>query len=211
MGIVIKTKESFAPDFKLIRKKEYYEPIILKIMNDSKIVFPSNYSQITEQSHGEADFIDNWNKQKYDAKLLFKNELCQLLSKEQYFDFVKEASDYFGVDYINIRDTGPYNEPLYIEMKKRIESLEPDEHGILFLPLPVLLCSPDSIFADICSDQIDWFFSKMNTKKTVYFIGMTIEQYIVIKKLGSYSRTEYLASNYFNKWIDSQIIDYDVE
>lgn len=40
MGIVIKTEESFAPDFKLIRKKEYYEPIILKIMNDSKIVFP---------------------------------------------------------------------------------------------------------------------------------------------------------------------------
>lgn len=211
MGIVIKTKESFSPDFKLIRKKEYYEPIILKIMNDSKIVFPSNYSQITEQSHGEADFIDNWNKQKYDAKLLFENELCQLLSKEQYSDFVKEASNYFGVDYINIRDTGPDNEPLYIEMKKRIESLKPDEHGILFLPLPVLLCSPDSIFSDICSDQIDWFFSEMKTKKTVYFIGMTIEQYIVIKKLGSYSRTEYLANNYFDKWIDSQIIDYDVE
>lgn len=52
-----------------------------------------------------------------------------MLSKEQYFDFVKEASDYFGVDYINIRDTGPDNEPLYIEMKKRIESLEPDERN----------------------------------------------------------------------------------
>lgn len=211
MAISIKTKESFSPDFKLIRKKEYYEPIILKIMNDSKIAFPSHYSQITNQSRGEADFIDNWNKQKYDAKLLFENELCQLLNKEDYFNFVKKASLYLGVDYPAIREKGPFDEPLFKEMNKRIESLEQDEHGILFLPLPVLLCSSRSLFADLHSSQIDWYFKEMKSDKTVYFIGMNIEQDIVVKQLGSSNTTEYLPNRYFNDWISSEVIDYSVE
>ena len=81
--------------------------------------------------------------------------------------------NFIGVDVPSQRDKDPKEFELYKEMKDRIESLEEDETGILFLPYPIMLSSPEYIF-NLCSDQFDWLFSKMGVKKKVYLIGLYI-------------------------------------
>jgi hypothetical protein len=57
-----------------------YEPIVLQLMNQSKTVFPEEYSHAKEQPHGEADFTSD-SGIKFDAKLLFSTEQCKYLAK----------------------------------------------------------------------------------------------------------------------------------
>ena len=62
MGIVIRTKGVIDNSYKSIRLCDSYEAIIHRIMNDSKIVFPSEYTHIepAKQSDGQPDFIDSF-------------------------------------------------------------------------------------------------------------------------------------------------------
>ena len=210
MGIWIKSKESFDIDYKKIRKKEIYEPIILDIMNDSRICFPSKYQHNEKQDCGEPDFIDVESKEKFDAKLLFESKLCIALNEGRIEDFVMNLKNFIGVDVPSQRDKDPKEFELYKEMKDRIESLEEDETGILFLPYPIMLSSPEYIF-NLCSDQFDWLFSKMGVKKKVYIIGLNIYGQVVCKQLGGYERTEYLENRYFSNLINTEIVDWRIE
>lgn len=206
MSISIKSKQVFDEDYKYIRKKEYYEPMILSIMNDSKIVFPSTYKYIKKQDNKEPDFIDEINGTKYDAKLLFENHICLALKEKDFGTFMVKLQDMVCINIPIQRESGPKNTMLYAEMEKRINTLEPDESGILFLPFPILMSLPES-FTDLCSDQFDWCFAEMKCKKTVYLIGMNILGMIVCKQLGSYGRTEYLKNIYFDKWFNTELIN----
>lgn len=211
MEIKIYSKESIHNNYKLLRKKEYYEPIILNIMNDSKIVFPSQYILIEKQDNGEPDFIDKETGMKYDAKLLFESSVCQALNEDRIEDFINDLMDCIGMDIPTQRENGVKESKLYKEMEKRIKSLKEDEIGILFLPFPVLLISPDMIFAELCSDQFDWCFSNIKTTNKVYLIGMNIEGTIVLKQLRSNKRIEYLENKYFNDKIQTRLVGYETD
>lgn len=211
MGIWIKSKESIEIDYKKIRKKEEYEPIIANIMNDSKICFPSKYKHIDNQDHKEPDFIDANSGEKFDAKLLFESQLCRALNEDRIEDFLKNLMDFVGFDFLSQRDKGPKDLELYKEMKSRLESLEEDETGLLFLPFPVLMCSPDSFFFDLCSDQFDWCFREMSVKNKVYLIGLNIYGQVVCKQLGGYGITEYLDNKYFDDLISTEVVGWRIE
>lgn len=68
--VEIKYKVLLKEKFKDLLDKKIYEKIILKIMNDSKIVFPEKYKYIEEQSNNESDFLSSSNRE-IDAKILF--------------------------------------------------------------------------------------------------------------------------------------------
>ena len=44
-------------EYKDLLKKRVYEPIILRIMNESSIIFKSKYKYIENQAHNESDFV----------------------------------------------------------------------------------------------------------------------------------------------------------
>ena len=144
MEICIKSKGTIDKNYKLLRKKEYYEPIVLKIMNDSKLVFPSKYKKIEKQDHKEPDFVDIKNGNKFDAKLLFENQICIALSNNDLPSFINKLTDMVGMNIPTVRNIGPEQTMLYQEMERRINSLEDDESGILFLPYPILMSLPGS-------------------------------------------------------------------
>lgn len=65
--------------YKDLLKKKVYEPLILKIMNESNIIFRESYEYVENQSHKESDFVSNTGVM-YDAKILFYNTQCQALA-----------------------------------------------------------------------------------------------------------------------------------
>lgn len=211
MGIWIKSKESLDIDYKKIRKKEVYEPIILNIMNDSSLCFPSKYEHKEKQNHGEPDFVDIKSGEKFDAKLLFASQLCKALNEEKIDNFTNDLIDFISIDFPTYREKGPKVFELYKEMKNRIESLEDDETGILFFPFPVLMCTRGSIFSDLCSDQFDWCFREIGVNKKVFFIGLNIYGQVVCKQLGGYGRTEYLTNRYFENLVSTEVVDWGIE
>ena len=176
-------------------------------MNDSKSIFPSKYKLIEKQDHKEPDFVDIENGNKFDAKLLFENQICIALNNNDLPSFINKLTDMVGMDIPTQRNIGPKQTMLYQEMEKRINSLEDDESGVLFLPYPILMSFPGS-FTDFCSDSFDWCFSEMKTKKNVYLIGMNIEGSIVCEKLGACCKKEYLENIYFEDVIKTEIINF---
>lgn len=211
MGIWLKSKESLDIDYKKIRKKEIYEPIILDIMNDSSFCFPSSYEHKEKQDCGEPDFIDIRSGEKFDAKLLFESQLCKALNEDRIDDFIKKLMDFIGVDFTVQREKGPKELELYKEMKNRIKSLEYDETGILFFPFPLLMYTSESIFSDLFSDQFDWCFREMKVDNKVYFIGLNIYGQVVCKQLGGFGRTEFLENKYFANLISTEVVDWGIE
>ena len=66
-----------------------YEIYILRLMNQSKTVFPGEYDRHKVQSHSECDFYDVKTLEKYEAKLPFdKKEGELILSKINPQDYV---------------------------------------------------------------------------------------------------------------------------
>lgn len=208
MGLWIKSLESF-DGYNRIRLKDCNEGIICKIINDSKIVFPGRYKQIEVQDNGEPDFIEVDSTEKFDAKLLFKNEMCRVLSKDDYPTFLHMLLDYIGVNFVTQRERGPEELSLYIEMKSRIDSINDDENGILFLPYPSTFISTRNYFSNLCSDVFDYCFDSISTNKTIYLITVNHNQEIVLKKLGT-NEIEYLPDHYLNGMITTEIVDYGV-
>jgi hypothetical protein len=212
MGIVIRTKSLIDNSYKSIRLCDSYEEIIHKIMNDSKVVFPSSYIHIepAKQSNGQPDFIDALNSQDiFDAKLLFSEELCRDLSKEEFEKFVIKLKEDVSFDVPNQRDKGPYDLPIFIDMKAKIEKLTGNEKGILFLPFHVSLKHSNSFIA-LCSDVFDYCFEYINTEHEVYLICLNDYNEVVLSKLGT-SKIEFLPNVYFNNMVSVDIVGYKID
>ena len=211
MSIVIKTKMGIKDDYKKIRKCDYYEDIILEIINDSKIVFPSKYRHIKpeEQYDGQPDYIDvNEINNFFDAKLLFSEELCKALSKEDFIRFASNINKYFYVDSKFERLNEPYDMPIYSEMKKNIEKLTGNEKGILFLPFPATEKHSSSMIMSFVYDIFDVCFSHINTEHEVYLICLNDYKEVVLRRLGNYSALEYLPNIYFENLITVDIVGF---
>ena len=213
MGIVIRTKSVIDNSYKSIRLCDSYEEIIHRIMNDSKTVFPSSYTHIApaKQSDGQPDFIDNLDSQViFDAKLLFSEELCKDLSKEEFQKFVIKLQDDVSFDVVNQRDKGPYDMPIFIDMKAKIEKLTGNEKGILFLPFHVSLKHSNSITA-FCSDVFDYCFEHINTEHEVYLICLNDYNEVVLSKLGPANLLEFLPNIYFNDMVNVDIVGCKID
>lgn len=194
------------------------ESIILQIMNDSQIVFPSKYDHVESQAHGECDFIDRDSKEKYDVKLLFSNEQCQYLAKgdlclqqwiESLIGEIYESSRAMcHQSEYDITDTS-----LYKEMYSRLKSIAEDEYAILFIPFPILLYDIGyvSVCGQFATDIITFTYNHIQLsnnppklKGTYVIYPILQDQKLVLRKLNS-GKKEYLLNDYFQNYINFEM------
>ncbi len=160
-----------------------YEKVIHQIMNDSMRIFPDKYHHVQNQSHGEPDFISiSGNKKKFDAKLLFSNEQCQLLSKGKneliawimsVHQEINEASQKLLHNQLqNIHETTLYNELL-----SRLPSEEIQEDTIYFTPYPIAPTYEESIFSQFAVDILSATFQALTENHPEKFFNK--ECYII--------------------------------
>jgi len=147
----------------LIQAKTY-EPIVLQFMNQSKKIFPETYYNIKDQSHGEPDFISA-SGVKFDAKLLFSTEQCELLAKgEEYLlDWLKSVKQELSEASRMLRNKN-FNEIqstcLYKEIERRLPDKSVMENTIFFTPFPIVPTF-DSIYGQFASDILSVIFDTL--------------------------------------------------
>lgn len=123
------------------------------------------FAQITNQAHGESDFIDsNWLH--YDAKLLFDKKQGTLIGepKNDLNEWLQEMLDEkteFG-ESIRKRDLSflPTTR-LYQVMKERLISVSPEENAIFFISFPIVDEYKESIFLQLTTDFLQAVYQQL--------------------------------------------------
>lgn len=203
----------------LIQSKTY-ESILVRIMNDSQMVFPGKYDHIYTQSHGECDFIDRKSNAKYDAKLLYSNEQCQYLAKgvshlQQWLESllveINESNQALLYQYTyDVTQTS-----LYKEMLSRLKSVAQDEYAVLFIPFPILPDVGLTTYSQFATDIIIHTYNCILTSdnapqnKGAYLIYPSPYcQRLVLRRLDSGER-EYLSIDYIQDYISFEFRELD--
>lgn len=120
----------------------FYEPLILELMNRSKLFFSKPVKHNENQAHSESDFEDSIGR-KYESKLIINQSQGQKLGRkinkdiEGFFNEVIKELTEFGNSmkkdgFVDIEST-----KLYSIIKERLEHIKPDENIILFIPFPL--------------------------------------------------------------------------
>lgn len=152
-----------------------YEPIVLQLMNQSKTVFPEEYSHVKEQPHGESDFVSD-SGIKFDAKLLFSTEQCKYLAKgdENLIDWMRSLrQELWQVSemLLNRNFDKLHTTRLYKEMLRRLPNKDVAENIIYFTPYPIVPAFEKSVYAQFASDIISITYNTLVTKNPERFIN----------------------------------------
>ena len=78
----LQQKAVLSDDLKVFIQSGNYEPYILDLMNQSRIIFPSKYERNEVQSEGQCDFFDTETLEKYEAKLPFYKKEGELICRK---------------------------------------------------------------------------------------------------------------------------------
>lgn len=222
----MKVKHLFTVSNNLIElfDKNNYEKHVLEIMNNSKIIFPNSYIEVSNQSQGQCDFIDSVTNEKYDAKLPFLPEQIRLLTdgkkhKPEIFEWIKEMHDEATqFSPLSLRDNPHHTEStkLYNIMRNQILRDKTDENIVFFLPYPISLSFKDSMFLQSTSDYISLIFEKLKTKidlidRFIYTIYPSAEKNTFVLRCSnnSYYR-EYVYYDKMEKFFSYEVVDVDV-
>lgn len=214
MAIILNQVVTFDDSFKKIIQGGNYEKVILSILNQSKKLLPNNFKHNDTQFNGECDFVDLTNNDKYDAKLLFTKKQGELIGSknsdyEKWIQSMREMELEFG-DFIEKRGKIPIETlKVYKVMEKRLMSVKEDENIILFIPYPIVLDCPNSVFTQLTGDILSNVFSKLVANKKVgerkvYFIYPCIDNCIVLRYMNTGTR------EYFSAEILKPYINYDI-
>ncbi len=201
----------FGDNFKdLINRSKKYERIIEDLMNESKIIFPNQYRYISEQYSNQCDFEDIITMQKYDAKLLFTEKDGKLLGSRNcdYGKWCRSQMDQvceFG-DYIENRGQRKICDLTFYKIAcERLQTVEPDEDVIFFIPYPIVLDGKDFDMLPFCGDLLSAIFNELRRNKMVgdrkvYVIYPCVEKAIVLRCLNTDKR-EYFTDHELRKYI----------
>ncbi len=74
-----------------------------------------------------------------------------------------------------------------------------------------MTCTRDSIFSELCADQIDVCIKELDLNDKVYFIGLNIYGEIVCKEYGEELKIEYMEDKYFNDNLNANIVGWNKE
>ena len=204
-------------DYKDLLKKKVYEPIILKLMNESEIIFNGNYKYILNQSHNESDFVSDDYKF-YDAKILFFEKQCQALAinKDNLYTFIEELESEINEIYkaIDSHDSDRLiNSVFYREMVNRISKANDMENIILFIPFSCTMEVSDNLELLLKSDIFSYIFKYIKTNNSelvnghnIYIVYPNCENYIIIKDLTN-DTLEFIMDEVFSKYIKFNIRD----
>ena len=67
-------------DVKDIIKSGNYEKIILDLMNASKEIFPSRYTHLNNQAHGECDFVEDIHARITSSRVILPSSMAMMRS-----------------------------------------------------------------------------------------------------------------------------------
>ena len=73
------------------------------------------------------------------------------------------------------------------------------------------MCTRDSIFNQLCVDQIDLCIKELNLNGKIYFIGLNIYGEIVCKEYGEELKIEYMEDMYFTNELNTNIVSWNKE
>ena len=202
-------------EYKDLLKKRVYEPIILRIMNESSIIFKSKYKYIENQAHNESDF-GSLNNVFYDAKILFYERQCQALAinKDNLYTFISELQREINEIYEIIKSgeiSRLRNSIFYREMVSRISKANMSENIILFIPFACTLEISDDLELLLKADIFTYLFKvileyekDIIKNNNIYIIYPNLENYIIIKDL-IHDRLEFIMDDVFSKYIKFNI------
>lgn len=188
--------------FRDLFKNQKYEQYVFMIISRSKVIFKGlEFRKIETQHNNEPDFMDQFGC-KYDAKLLFNTEQGRIIGDRKYnikdwFDIVMEECSSYG-ELVNERDySGIVETELYKITKEKVESLEPDENGLFFIPYPVSVDVRGSIFLGLCTDFLQAIYNKLVEDKIlgdrkIFFIYPSAEEGEYVLRDTNFHR-EYIA------------------
>lgn len=198
--------------------KDLYEPVVLEIMNDSEIVFPDQYRRILNQSHGESDYCNVNTGQMIDAKLLFKEKQCYMLSRgkeelQKWLNSLKEEVEelFEAIKSDNKRELN--TSMLYFEMTQRLRSIKQDEDVVLFMPYPLAVGYKNGTISYLNVNIFQVLFDDMKKNcpeivlgKRVYVIYPSLDDRIILSELTAENgQNEYLVSGALAEYVSMEI------
>lgn len=209
----LQQKAVLSDDLKVFIQSGNYEPYILDLMNQSRIVFPSKYERNEVQSEGQCDFFDTETLEKYEAKLPFDKKEGELICRKdstlkEWIEFMMKEEEEFGKHIIE--DRGKYtieSLQLYRTLEKRLNTVREDENAIILFPYPITFdMEPVQGCLNLlhmASDILSSIFAKLLSngvvkKRNIYAIYPSIDGKIVLRHLNKDTR-EYLFSQDINK------------
>ncbi|MEA4928211.1 MAG: hypothetical protein VB104_05980 [Candidatus Limiplasma sp.] len=159
-------------------KAKNYEKILCNYLNESQYIFPEHYEQVKVQSNNECDFIDEHGR-KFDAKLLFEEIQCKLLSKgflnlEAWL--LSVLSEIYESSNILMKNNRAKIEhtALYQEILRRLNSVKCDEAAILFMPFPFVPESENSVHLRDASDILSITYDAIKEDVAIHNMGTYI-------------------------------------
>lgn len=211
-------------DFIELFNKNNYEKYVLEIMNNSKIIFPNSYIEVSNQSQGQCDFIDSVTNEKYDAKLPFLPEQVRLLTdgkkhkpeiEKWIFELQKESTEYNPLAY---RDDPQYleNIKLYKIIKMQVQKDKEDENIVFFLPYPITISLEGSFFFQSLSDFISVILNnlkevvQMGCRNIFIIYPSSKKNSFVLRSTRDVNNKEYVTYDGMEKYFSHEIVDVDV-
>lgn len=200
-------------EVKDIIKSGNYEKIILDLMNASKEIFPSRYTHLDNQAHGECDFVDVVTGEKFDAKIPIDKRQGQMIGSRKgdvsalTTEFHNEALEF---QYCFVGDQKkPITElNLFKKMKNNISKTKSDENVILFIPYPIVIDFEGFPLIG-ASDLLKKIYRELSAStdisgKHLYAIYISFDRKMVLRNLETDKR-EYLQFPEMQHYVDYNI------
>ena len=206
-------------EVKDIIKSGNYEKIILDLMNTSKEIFPSRYTHLDNQAHGECDFVDVVTGEKFDAKIPIDKRQGQMIGSRKgdvgalTTEFHNEALE-FQYCFVGNQKKPIIELNLFKKMKNNISKTKSDENVIFFIPYPIvidfegfpLVGASDllkKIYRELCA-------STDISGKHLYAIYISSDKKMVLRNLETDKR-EYLQFPEMHYYVDYNIKHIEID
>ena len=206
-------------EVKDIIKSGNYEKIILDLMNASKEIFPSRYTHLDNQAHGECDFVDVVTGEKFDAKIPIDTRQGQMIGSRKgdvgalTTEFHNEALEF---QYCFVGDQKqPITElNLFKKMKNNISKTKSDENVIFFIPYPIVFDFEGFPLVG-ASDLLKKIYRELSattdtSKKHLYVIYISFDRKMVLRNLETDKR-EYLQFPEMQHYVDYNIKHIEID
>lgn len=155
---------------------------------------------------------------KYDAKILFYSEICKEMENNNISQWFSEIQNEMNEIFLYIKE-GQLEKisktRLYLEIQKRLESIEENESAVLLFPFPIGSESSRSIIGELMNSSLTYTTSCVindfpsNKKHGNYLIYGTVYNEIFIIDLNNNVR-ELLNRNYISKYIKNEIVSCQI-
>ena len=206
-------------EVKDIIKSGNYEKIILDLMNASKEIFPSRYTHLDNQAHGECDFVDVVTGEKFDAKIPIDTRQGQMIGSRKgdvgalTTEFHNEALEFQNC-FVGEQKKPITELNLFKKMKNNISKTKSDENVIFFIPYPIVFDFEGFPLVG-ASDLLKKIYRELSattdtSKKHLYVIYISFDRKMVLRNLETDKR-EYLQFPEMQHYVDYNIKHIEID